>query len=138
MKATIHWQGEARFEGESGSGHRVLMEGPRSQGGQNTAPRPMEMVLMGLGGCAAFDVVHILRKSRENPKGCTVELRATRAEQEPKVFTHIHLHFRVQGAELRESRVRRAVELSAQKYCSASLMLERGGVRISHDYTITS
>ncbi|GGK01947.1 OsmC family protein [Pseudomonas matsuisoli] len=136
MKARIQWAGEALFIGESGSGHAVVMDGPPENGGRNLGIRPMEMVLIGLGGCSNFDVVSILRKARQPIDSCEVFLDADRADQEPKVFTRIHLHFVVKGRGLKEAQVKRAVELSADKYCSASIMLGRAGVEITHDYEI--
>lgn len=124
------------FIGESGSGHALIMDGPPDHGGADRGPRPMEMVLLGLGGCSSFDVVSILRKGRQQVESCELLMDADRAEQEPKVFTRIHLHFVVKGRGLRESLVERAVNLSAEKYCSASIMLARGGVEISHDYEV--
>lgn len=136
MKATINWQEKVQFEAVSGSGHRVLMDGPPDHGGENLGPRPMEMLLMGLGGCAAFDVIHILKKSRQQVMDCVAELSAQRADAVPAVFTEIHLHFKVSGVELKENLVDRAVTLSATKYCSASMMLEKGGVEITHSFEI--
>lgn len=136
MEARVKWVEDALFMGQSGSGHVVTMDGPEEAGGQNFAPRPMEMLLMGLGGCSTFDVVSILKKSRQQVESCEVEIRAERAETEPKVFTSIELHFVVHGQNLKDSAVKRAVSLSAEKYCSASIMLERGGVAISHSYSI--
>lgn len=136
MKARVQWAGEALFLGESGSGHAVVMDGPPEAGGRNLGIRPMEMLLIGLGGCSNFDVVSILRKGRQPVESCEVFLDAERADEEPKVFTQIHLHFVVKGRGLKEAQVKRAVELSAEKYCSASIMLGRAGVEISHDYEI--
>ena len=136
MKARVQWAGEALFLGESGSGHAVVMDGPTDAGGRNLGVRPMEMLLIGLGGCSNFDVVSILRKGRQPVESCEVFLDAERAGEEPKVFTKIHLHFVVKGRGLKEAQVKRAVELSAEKYCSASIMLGRAGVDISHDYEI--
>ena len=136
MKARVQWAGEALFLGESGSGHAVVMDGPHDAGGRNLGVRPMEMLLIGLGGCSNFDVVSILRKGRQPVESCEVFLDAERAGEEPKVFTKIHLHFVVKGRGLKEAQVKRAVELSAEKYCSASIMLGRAGVDISHDYEI--
>lgn len=136
MKARIQWAGEALFIGESGSGHAVVMDGPPGNGGRNLGIRPMEMVLIGLGGCSNFDVVSILKKARQPVDSCEVYLDAERAPEEPKVFTKIHLHFVVKGRGLKEAQVKRAIELSAEKYCSASIMLGRAGVDISHDYEI--
>ncbi|WP_421683523.1 OsmC family protein [Stutzerimonas urumqiensis] len=136
MKARIQWAGEALFVAESGSGHAVVIDGPAEYGGRNLGVRPMEMVLMGLGGCSNFDVVSILRKSRQPIESCEVFLEAERAEEDPKVFTKIHLHFVVKGRGLKEGQVQRAVALSAEKYCSASIMLGRAGVEITHDYEL--
>lgn len=136
MKARIQWTGDALFLAESGSGHALVMDGPPEHGGRNLGPRPMEMLLLGLGGCSSFDVVSILKKSRQPVDGCEAFLEAERADSDPKVFTKIHLHFVVSGAGLKEAQVKRAVELSAEKYCSASIMLGRGGVQITHGYEI--
>ncbi|HHK0668143.1 TPA: OsmC family protein [Pseudomonas aeruginosa] len=136
MKARIQWAGEAMFLGESGSGHVVVMDGPPDHGGRNLGVRPMEMVLIGLGGCTNFDVVSILKKARQPVESCEAFLEAERADEEPKVFTKIHVHFVVKGRGLKEAQVKRAVELSAEKYCLASIMLGRGGVEITHDYEI--
>lgn len=137
MQATIRWQGNVCFEAESGTGHTVLMDGPAEHGGENRGARPMEMLLMGVGGCASFDVVHILRKARQEVTACRCELTAERAENEvPAVFTRIHLHFVVAGTNLKPNQVKRAVELSAEKYCSASIMLGRAGVEMTHSHEI--
>ncbi len=136
MKAEIKWSGEAKFVAHSGSGHEITMDGPPDHGGQNQGPRPMEMVLMGLGGCSSFDVMSILKKSRQNITNVNCQLEAKRADEVPSVFTDIHLHFVVSGHNLKEAHVKRAVELSADKYCSASIMLVKGGVNITHDYEI--
>ncbi|MGR8919776.1 MAG: OsmC family protein [Gammaproteobacteria bacterium] len=135
MKATIKWVDEAMFVGETGSGHAVVVDGPPDAGGRNLGPRPMELVLTGLGACTAFDVVSILRKSRQPVGDCRVELDAARAESIPQVFTRIHIHFVVSGQGLKRSAVERAVKLSAEKYCSATLML-REAVEITHDYEV--
>lgn len=135
MKARIEWKDGASFLATSGSGHAVLMDGPPEGGGENRGPRPMEMLLMGTGGCAAFDVVLILRKSRQNISNCEVEIEAERAQQEPKVFTRLHLHFILTGKNLNPSQVERAIRLSAEKYCSASIMLGKTAV-LTHDYEI--
>lgn len=136
MDATINWAGKARFTATSGSGHTVTLDGPPDHGGENGGPRPMEMVLMGLGGCSAFDVMSILQKSRQDVTDCRLEMKAERADAVPAVFTKIHLHFIVSGNDLKEAMVKRAVALSAEKYCSASIMLEKGGVEITHDYEL--
>ena len=136
MKASINWAGEVKFEATSGSGHTVVMDGPPDHGGTNQGVRPMEMLLMGVGGCASFDVVHILKKSRQDVTGCVAELEADRVDDVPAVFSKIHLHFVVSGNKLKDTLVKRAVALSAEKYCSASIMLSKGGVEISHSYEI--
>ena len=135
MKANITWQEGVSFLGQTGSGHSVLMDGAPEAGGKNQGPRPMEMMLLGLGGCTAFDVVHILRKGRLAITGCQVEMDAQRATEDPKVFTHIHLHFIVTGKDLDPRQVERAIQLSAEKYCSASMML-KATVNITHDYEV--
>ena len=132
MKAKISWDGEARFVAETESHHTVLMDGPPEHGGKNSGPRPMEMMLMALGGCAAFDVVHILKKGRQSIVSCDAQVEAVRSDEVPAVFTKIHLHFKVSGGNIKENIVRNAVKLSAEKYCSASIMLSKGGVEITH------
>ncbi len=136
MQATIRWVGEAMFVAEAGSGHSVVLDGPPDHGGRNAWVRPMEMMLLGLGGCTSFDVVDILKKGRQRVTSCVAEIEAERADAIPAVFTRIHVHFKVAGDELRESAVKRAIELSSEKYCSATIMLQRAGVEISHDYEI--
>ncbi len=136
MKAHIKWVDGAMFLGESGSGHTVVMDGAPDAGGRNMGVRPMETVLIGLGGCASYDVVSILKKARQDIRDVHTLLDAERAETEPKVFTRIHVRFVVTGKGLKESHVKRAVELSAEKYCSASIMFGRAGVQITHDYEI--
>ncbi|CEA06677.1 OsmC/Ohr family protein [Pseudomonas saudimassiliensis] len=136
MKAHIKWVDGAMFLGESGSGHTIVMDGPEESGGRNMGVRPMETVLIGLGGCASYDVVSILKKGRQDIRDVHTVLEAERADSEPKVFTKIHVHFVVKGKQLKEAQVKRAVELSAEKYCSASIMLGRAGVEITHDYEI--
>ena len=135
MKARVKWVQDVTFMGESGSGHAVVMDGPPEDGGRNLGVRPMEMLLLGMGGCTAFDVVHILKKARQPISDCVVELSAERADTPPKVFTRIHAHFIVSGKGLTEAQVKRAVELSAEKYCSASIMLGKMA-QISHDFEI--
>ncbi|WP_024460961.1 OsmC family protein [Marinimicrobium sp. LS-A18] len=136
MKGKVKWIDGAQFLGESGSGHTVLMDGPPDHGGRNTGVRPMEMLLLGLGGCSSFDVMSILGKSRQKVTDCYVDMDAERADGVPSPFTKIHLHFVVTGKDLKEAHVKRAVELSATKYCSASIMLEAAGVEITHNYEI--
>lgn len=135
MKVRIKWVEDASFLGQSESGHALVMDGPPDAGGRNLGPRPMETVLIGTGGCTAFDVVHILRKARARISDCVVEIDAERAPEEPKVFTRIHFHFIVKGRDLKPAQVERAIELSAQKYCSASIMLGKTAA-ITHDYQI--
>lgn len=135
MKARIKWVEDATFLGEAGSGHALVMDGPPESGGRNLGPRPMEMLLLGMGGCTAFDVIMILKKARQPVTDCVVELSAERADQAPKVFTRIHVHFVVTGRGLAEKQVERAVQLSAEKYCSASIMLGKAA-EISHDFEI--
>lgn len=138
MKAVIRWQDAVCFEAETGSGHKLLLDGPPDHGGQNHGPRPMEMMLLGVGGCSSFDVVHILKKSRQAVTDCHCELSAERATDEvPAVFTTIHLHFVVSGTRLKPSTVEKAVALAVDKYCSAATMLVRGGVRVTHSHEIT-
>ncbi len=135
MKARVRWLPPMGFVGESGSGHSVVMDGPPESGGSDLGVRPMEMLLLGMGGCASFDVVHILKKSRQQITHCEALLEAERADEEPKVFTKIHLHFIVTGTQLDEKKVAKAIDLSADKYCSASIMLGKTA-KISHDFEI--
>ena len=135
MKSTITWVDGAMFVGEAGSGHAVVIDGPPDAGGRNAGFRPMELILTGVGACSAFDVVSILKKSRQDVSDCRVEVSAERADAVPAVFTTIHLHFIVAGNNLKETAVARAVSLSAEKYCSATHML-RDAVEISHDFEV--
>lgn len=135
MKATIELQQNVNFKATSGTGHTIMMDGPPDFGGENLGARPMETMLIGMGGCASFDVVHILRKRRLVVNGCVAELEAERADTEPKVFTKIHLHFKVSGEDLTEKAVGKAVQLSAEKYCSASIMLGKTA-EITHSFDI--
>ena len=135
MKARIKWIENVSFVAESGSGHAMVMDGAPEGGGRNLGPRPMEVVLMGTGGCTAYDVVHILRKSRAPVTDCVVEIAAERAGEDPKVFTRIHFHYIVSGKGLKPAQVERAVHLTAEKYCSASIMLGKTAA-ISHDFEI--
>ncbi len=135
MKARIKWIEGVSFAGQSESGHTVVMDGPPDAGGKNLGVRPMEMLLLGMGGCTAFDVVHILRKSRQPVSDCVAEIDAERADTDPKVFTKIHVHFIVKGQGLDPRRVEQAIKLSAEKYCSASIMLGRVA-DVSHDFEI--
>ena len=133
MKATVKWIDGVSFVGEAESGHAVVLDGPPEAGGRNIGMRPMEMVLVGMGGCTAFDVVSILQKARQPVSDCRVELRAERADEIPKVFTR--MHFVVSGQGLKAAQVERAVKLSAEKYCSASIMLGKTA-SITHDFEI--
>jgi len=135
MKARIKWIENVSFIAESGSGHALVIDGAPEGGGRDLGPRPMEVVLMGTGGCTAYDVMHILRKSRAPVTDCVLEIEAERAEEDPKVFTRIHFHFIVTGKGLKPAQVERAVHLSAEKYCSASIMLGKTAA-ISHDFEI--
>ncbi len=135
MKARVKWLDHMSFVGESGSGHTVVMDGAPDSGGRDLAPRPMEMVLIGMGGCTAFDVVLILQRARQPIDDCIVELSAERAETVPKVFTKIHVHYIVKGKGLSEKQVEKAVKLTAEKYCSVSIMLA-ASVEITHDFEI--
>lgn len=134
-KARVKWIEGMAMMAQSPSGHAVVMDGPPDSGGQNLGPRPMEMVLLGLGGCTAVDVIHILKKARQVITDCDIELEAERAEQPPKVFTRIHMHYIVTGKGLQEEQVKRAIQLSAEKYCSASAMLGKTA-DITHDFEI--
>jgi putative redox protein len=136
LEARIKWTENSAFIGESGSGHVIVIDGPQDVGGRNLGPRPMELMLLSVGSCSAVDVVHILKKARQAITDCVVEVKGKRAETDPKVFTEIHLHFLVSGRELSDNHVKRAVALSAEKYCSASIMLQNGGVTVTHDYEI--
>ncbi len=137
MECTVQWLGLSgmAFAARTGSGHVAVMDGAPEGGGNNLAPRPMELVLAGTGGCAAYDVVLILKRSRQNITGCEVSLKAERAENDPKVFTKIHFHFTVRGKGLKAESAERAIRLSAEKYCSASIMLGKTAA-ITHDWEI--
>ena len=136
MQTSVHWLENVAFEAKSESGHSVVMYGSAEYGGENRGPRPMELILMGLGGCASFDIVTILKKSRQDVTDVVCHLKAERADAIPAVFTKIHLHFIVTGKAVKAKQVEKAVELSAEKYCSASKMLSDGGVEITHDFEI--
>ncbi len=141
MECTVSWTGAAGtrsgmgFVAETGSGHVLMMDGAPEGGGRNLAPRPMETVLAGTGGCTAYDVVAILKKSGQDVTGCEVQLNAERAPADPKVFTRIHMHFILRGKALRKNLVEHAIRLSHEKYCSASIMLGKTA-EITHDYEI--
>jgi putative redox protein len=137
LKVRVKWIEDVTFIGESETGHAVVMDGAPENGGRNIGMRPMEMLLIGMGGCTSFDVVTILKKSRQAVVDCVAEMSAERADEIPKVFTKIHVHFVVTGNDLNDKQVARAVSLSAEKYCSASIMLSKS-VAITHDYEIRS
>ncbi len=136
MQAKVQWINKTHFMASADSGHEVPLDGAPEIGGENRGSRPMELLLMGIGGCTSFDVVNILAKSRQNVVNCVTEITAERATDVPHVFESIHVTFKVSGKDLNESKVARAVSLSAEKYCSASIMMARGGVKITHDYEI--
>ncbi|MET3581714.1 putative redox protein [Mesorhizobium robiniae] len=135
MKARVKWVEERTFVGESGSGHKLVLGTAFGPDGKTPGPSPMELVLLGTGGCAAYDVVHILEKGREAVEDCVVELDADRAEVDPRVFTRIHMHFIVKGRALSPDKVRRAINLSIEKYCSASAMIAKTA-EITHDFEV--
>ena len=135
MECKVRWHDGMSFIAETGSGHLVTMDGAPETGGRNLAARPMELVLAGTGGCTSFDVVMILKRSRQNITGCNVDIQAERATDDPKVFTKIHMHFVVTGRDLKPEAVERAIRLSAEKYCSASIMLGKTAT-ITHDWEI--
>lgn len=135
MKVNLKWTGNVSFQATSESGHSITMDGPIESGGQNLGPRPMEMLLMGTAGCSSYDVILILKKSRQDIRDCALEITADRATEDPKVFTRIHMHFVVSGKNLKQEHVARAIKLSAEKYCSASIMLGKTA-EITHDFEI--
>ncbi|MCV6605370.1 MAG: OsmC family protein [Porticoccaceae bacterium] len=136
MQVSVKWGGNAVFVGQTGSGHDLVMDGPPDHGGENRGPRPMEMLLLGVGGCSSFDVMSILKKRRQAVSDCHCHIEAERADAVPAVFTRINLHFVVSGDNLSEKAVAQAVKLSAEKYCSASIMLQQGGVNITHSHEV--
>lgn len=135
MQVTVKWVDGVMFVGETGSGHAVVMDGPPDHGGRNIGMRPMEMLLLGVGGCSSFDVVQILQKGRNDIVKCVAEITAERVDAVPSVFSKIHLHFIISGHDLKPAAVERAVKLSAEKYCSASIMLGKV-VDITHDFEV--
>jgi putative redox protein len=136
MEANITWLENVSFSGVSDSGHVIAIDGPKEFGGRNTGTRPMELMLLGLGGCASFDVITILTKGRAQISKCVARITAQRAVEDPKVFTHIHFHFTLAGENLSKNRISRAVELSAEKYCSASIMMQRAGIDVTHSFDL--
>ncbi|HIB28382.1 MAG TPA: OsmC family protein [Candidatus Thioglobus sp.] len=137
MKTTVKWIDGMMMVGESASGHAIVMDGPEEMGGNNLGVRPMEMLLLGMGGCTTVDVVSTLKKMRENVSNCRVEISAERADEHPKVFTGIHMHFVIEGENLNEKKIAKAVSLSADKYCSASIMLGKTAT-VTHDFSINA
>ena len=135
METQLKWAGNAAFIGKTSSGHTVVMDGPAEGGGRNLGPRPMEMLILGMGACSTYDVVSILKKSRQEITDCEIKITSQRADSDPKVFTDIQLHFIVSGKDLKEKQVERAITLSAEKYCSASIMLGKTA-NITHDFEI--
>ncbi|MFB3099981.1 MAG: OsmC family protein [Gammaproteobacteria bacterium] len=135
METQLKWAGNAAFIGRASSGHTVVMDGPAEGGGRNLGPRPMEMLILGMGACTTYDVVSILKKSRQEITDCEIKVTSRRADSDPKIFTDIHIHFIVSGTRLKEKQVERAIKLSAEKYCSASIMLG-ATANITHDFEI--
>ena len=135
MKTVIKWIDDMMMVGESASGHAVVMDGPEALGGKNLGIRPMEMLLLGMGGCSTIDVVSTLKKMRQQVHDCRAEISAERAQQHPKIFTKIHMHFVLTGINLNQKKVGKAISLSADKYCSASIMLGKSA-HITHDFII--
>ncbi len=135
MKARVKWVEDLLFLGESGTGHTVVMDGPKELGGHDIGIRPMELLLLGMGGCTSFDMIQMLTKARQDIHDCVVEIDSDRSDEIPKVFTRIRVHYIITGKNIKESQVKRAIELSTEKYCSASLMLGETA-EITHDYEI--
>lgn len=135
MKARVKWVEDRTFVGESGSGHKIVLGSAFGPEGRSPGPSPMELMLIGTGGCSAYDVIHILEKGREAVEDCVVEMEADRADSEPKVFTRIHMHFIVKGRGLSQAKVARAIDLSIEKYCSASAMLAKTAT-MTHDFEV--
>jgi len=137
METRLRWAGGAAFIGLSSGGHTVVMDGPPEGGGRNLGPRPMEMLLLSMAACSTYDVVTILKKAREEIADCDVRITANRAPEHPKIFTDIHLHFIISGKDVKDKNVERAIKLSAEKYCSASIMLG-AMAKITHDFKIVN
>lgn len=135
MKARVKWVEDVQFVAESGSGHSVVIDGPEDAGGHGTGIRPMELLLLGMGGCTSIDVIEILKKSRQDIRDCVVHIEAKRSEEMPKVFTGIHVHYTITGKAIKAKFVERAIQLSTEKYCSASIMMGKTA-EITHDYEI--
>jgi len=135
VQVRVRWIAEAAFAAESGSGHKLILDGPPEGGGRNLGMRPMELLLLGMAACTAYDVVSILKKSRQSPSLCEVGVQGSRVETVPRTFDKIHVHFTLAGDGLKEQQVQRAIRLSAEKYCSASIMLGKSA-EITHSYEI--
>ncbi len=136
MNGRIKWVENVMFVGESGTGHGIVLDGAPESGGKNLGMRPMELMALSVGSCSSYDVVTILKKARQDITSCEAEIEAKRVDATPTVFESIHLHFKISGNDLSEKQVERAIELSADKYCSASIMLKNAGVKVTHDYEI--
>lgn len=136
MNGRIKWVENVMFVGESGTGHGIVLDGAPESGGKNLGMRPMELMALSVGSCSSYDVVTILKKARQDITSCEAEIEAKRVDATPAVFESIHLHFKIAGNDLSEKQVERAIELSADKYCSASIMLKNAGVKVTHDYEI--
>ena len=136
MSARIKWVENVMFVAESGTGHAIVLDGAAESGGKNLGMRPMELMALGVGSCSSYDVVTILKKARQKITSCEAEISSKRVDSTPAVFESIHLHFKVAGSELSEKQVERAIELSADKDCSASIMLKNAGVGVTHDFEI--
>ena len=137
METEIRWLENVHFEARSGTGHTVSIDGPPDSGGRDLGVRPMELMLMGVGGCTSFDIVNILTRGRQKVTNCVTRITARRTDTVPEVFEEIAIHFVVEGEGLDEKKVARAIELTAEKYCSASIMLQRAGVDIRHTFEVT-
>ena len=135
MKARVKWVEDVLFLGESGTGHTVVMDGPEEAGGHGTGMRPMELLLMGMAGCTAFDVIEILKKSQQDIRDCVIEANGERSEEAPKVYTNIHIHYEITGKNVKANFVERAIKMSTEKYCSATIMLAKTAT-VTHDYEI--
>ena len=138
MEVRVNWVEDVMFVAEAETGHSVVLDGAPESGGRNMGMRPMELMALSVGSCSSYDVVTILRKARQQITSCEAKVTAQRADAIPAVFKSIHLHFRIAGKNLSEKQVERAIELSAEKYCSASIMLKNAGVEVTHDFEIVS
>ena len=136
MQTEIKWQKNVHFTATADSGHQISIDGPPDAGGENLGTRPMELMLMGVGGCTSFDIINILRKSRQNVTNCVTQITARRADSIPQVFEEIDIHFVIEGSDLDTGKIERAIDLTTNKYCSASIMLQRAGVKINHSYEL--